>query len=260
MNVWYDVHGGGPAVALLHAGVADSRMWAPQLRTFTATHTVLRLDFPGFGNSPYESELVSYRGAVREALDAAEIETAALVGVSLGGNAALEFAVESADRVSALVLVGSGLPDHEWSDTVRAFLAAEEEALERREVEAAVEANLRMWLAGPNRDLEGIDAELRNLVGEMQRQAFRLDKGHQNLRADRLDPTVSERLGDVRVPTLVVTGAEDVQDILTVADRIATEIPGARRASIPGAAHLPNLERPDEFDRLVLEFLHQTRG
>jgi pimeloyl-ACP methyl ester carboxylesterase len=117
-----------------------------------------------------------------------------------------------------------------------------------------------MWLAGPNRDLEGIDAELRNLVGEMQRQAFRLDKGHQNLRADRLDPPVSERLGDVRVPTLVVTGAEDVQDILTIADRIAKEIPGARRASIPGAAHLPNLERPDEFDRLVLEFLHQTRG
>ena len=78
----------------------------------------------------------------------------------------------------------------------------------------------------------------------MQRQAFRLSKGHDDLQADRLEPPASARLDDVRVPTLVVTGDEDVEDIHAIADRLAREIPGAERATIPDAAHLPSLERP----------------
>jgi len=93
------------------------------------------------------------------------------------------------------------------------------------------------------------------LVTDMQRQAFRLSKGHDDLQADRLEPPASARLGDVRVPTLVLTGDEDVEDIHAIADRLAREIPGAERATIADAAHLPSLERPDEFDRIVLGFL-----
>jgi pimeloyl-ACP methyl ester carboxylesterase len=181
-------------------------MWEPQLRSFTSSHTVLRVDLPGFGRSPFESKLVSYRGAVREALDVAGIDRAAVVGVSLGGN-------------------------------------------------TAIEANLRTWLAGPDRSLEEIDPGLREVVAELQRQVFRLQQGHDDLRADRLDPPASERLADIRLPTLVVTGDEDVDDIKQIAERLAEEIPGATRATIPAAAHLPNLERPEEFDRIVLGFL-----
>jgi pimeloyl-ACP methyl ester carboxylesterase len=89
----------------------------------------------------------------------------------------------------------------------------------------------------------------------MQLQAFRQSKGHDDLRAARLDPPASQRLGDVNVPTLVVTGDEDVDDIRVMGDRLARDIPGAERATIAGAAHLPNLERPEEFDRIVLDFL-----
>ncbi len=255
MSVWYDVQGEGKAVVLLHAGAADSRMWEPQLRSFPARYRVLRVDFPGFGRTPIVASPISFRGAVREALDASGIEQAALVGVSLGGNTALELALESPERVSALVLVGAGLPDHEWSEDVKAFFAAEDEALERGDLDAAVEANLRMWLAGPNRSLDTIDPRLRELVATMQRQAFELQKEWPDLRAARLDPPYSERLRDVHVPTLVLTGDEDVADIHEVAARLVTEIPDARRATISDAAHLPNLDRPEEFDRIVLGFL-----
>jgi pimeloyl-ACP methyl ester carboxylesterase len=230
-------------------------MWEPQLRSFPPSHNVLRVDLPGFGRSPLETNPVSYRGAVREALDAAGIDRAALVGVSLGGAASLELALESPDRVSALVLVGSGLDGHDWSEQVRSFGAEEEAALRRGDLDAAIELNLRMWLAGPNRSLDEIPAEVRGQVAEMQRDAFRLQKGHDDLRADRLDPPASARLGELRVPTLVVTGEEDVDDIHEIADRLVAEIPEATLATIPGAAHLPNLERPDEFDRTVLGFL-----
>ena len=255
MSVWHDVHGEGPPVVLLHAGVADSRLWEPQLGSFPQSHTVLRVDLPGFGNSPFETNPVSLRGAVRDTMDAEGIDRAALVGVSLGGNTALELTLESPERVSALVLVGAGLPDHDWSEEVRSFFAAEEEALERGDVEAAVDANLRTWLAGPRRSLEDIDPALRELVGEMQKQAFRQQKGHEDVRVLRLAPPESERLAEVKVPTLILTGDEDVADIHDIADRLSAGIPGAERATIAGAAHLPNLERPEEFDRIVLDFL-----
>jgi pimeloyl-ACP methyl ester carboxylesterase len=96
---------------------------------------------------------------------------------------------------------------------------------------------------------------MRELVGEMQRQAFRQQKGHDDFRMLRLEPSESERLGEVNVPTLVLTGDEDVPDIHRIADRLAAGIPGAERATMAGAAHLPSLERPDEFDRIVLAFL-----
>jgi 3-oxoadipate enol-lactonase len=255
VTVWHDVHGQGPPVVLLHAGVTDSRLWEPQLRSFSQSHSVLRVDLPGFGNSPIETNPVSNRDAIRGAMDAESIDRAALVGVSLGGGTALELALESPERASALVLVGAGLPDHEWSDEVTSFFAAEEEALERGDLDEAVDANLRTWLAGPRRSLDDIDPVLRELVGEMQRQAFKQQKGHDDVRVLRLDPPASERFGEVKVPTLVVTGDEDVADIHRIADRLAVGIPGAERATIAGAAHLPNLERPDEFDRIVLGFL-----
>jgi 3-oxoadipate enol-lactonase len=252
---WHDLHGKGPPVVLLHAGLTDSRLWGPQLRSFPQAHTVLRVDLPGFGNSPFETNHVSFRGAVRDAMDAEGIDRAALVGVSLGGNTALELTLESPERVSALVLVGAGLPDHDWSEDVTSFFAAEEEALERGDLDAAVDANLQMWFAGPRRSLDDLDPTQRELVGEMQRQAFRQQKGHEDVRMLRLDPPESERLADVKVPTLVLTGDADVTDIHRIADRLATGIPGAERATIAEAAHLPNLDRPEEFDRIVLGFL-----
>jgi 3-oxoadipate enol-lactonase len=257
MSLWYDVHGEGPAVVLIHAGIADSRMWGPQLEPFAKSHTVARLDLPGFGQSPIESNLISFRAAIAEVLDAAGVERAALVGTSFGGRTALEFAVDSPQRVSALVLVGSGLDDHEWSAEVEASFVEEEAALERGDLDAAVNANLELWVAGPQRRLEEIDPAVRELAADMQLQVFRQQEGHDDARMDRLDPPASQRLAELTVPTLIVTGDKDVDDIHQIAERLAKEIPGAERATIADAAHLPNLERPEEFDRIVLGFLDQ---
>src|SRR4029453_972500 len=183
MSVWYDIHGEGPPVVLIHAGIADSRMWEPELQSFASSHTVVRVDLPGFGRSPIESNVVSYRGAISEALDAAGINRAALVGTSFGGRTVLEFAVEFPERVSALGLVGSGIDDHEWSDEVKAFGAEEEAALERGDLDAAVKANLDLWVAGPHRNLAEIEPSLRELVAEMQLQEFRNTKGLDDVRA-----------------------------------------------------------------------------
>src|SRR5262245_36566686 len=167
-----------------------------------------------------------------------------------GGRIALELALESPDRVAALVLVGSGLDGHEWSKEVRAFGAEEDAALERGDFDATVDANVRLWLA------DDVDAEVRALVAEMQRTAFERQVGHE-VRSVPLEPPASTRLGEIGVPTLVVTGEEDVPDIHEIADKLATEVAGAERATIAGSGHLPSLERPDAFDEVVLAFLAQ---
>jgi 3-oxoadipate enol-lactonase len=245
-----------PDVALIHAGIADSRMWEPQLRSFAPSYRVIAPDLPGFGKTPLDQDEVDLRAFLRDALDAAGMDRAAVVGTSLGGRVAVELALESPERVSALVLVGSGLDGHDWSKEVRAFADEEEAAFERGDLDAAVQTNLRMWLAGPRRDLDEIDPALRRLVGAMQRNAFELQQGHE-FRLAPLEPPASQRLAQIRAPTLVVTGDEDVSDIQAIAEKLTGEIPGAERATIPDAAHLPNLERPEEFDRIVLGFLRE---
>jgi pimeloyl-ACP methyl ester carboxylesterase len=229
---------------LLHAGIADSRMYRQQVETLAPARA---FDLPGFGKESLETDTVDYRQFVRERLPPKPVT---LIGTSLGGRIALELALESSERVAALVLVGAGLDGHEWSDELDAFWNEEEEALARGDLDAAAQVQVRVWLA------DDADPEIAALVAEMQRNAFVLREGHE-LRMAQLDPPASTRLAEIRAPTLVVTGDEDVRDIHEIADKLATEIPGAERATIACSGHLPSLERPDDFDRVVLAFLRK---
>jgi pimeloyl-ACP methyl ester carboxylesterase len=229
---------------LLHAGIADSRMYRQQIETLAPARA---FDLPGFGTEPLEADTVDYRQFVRDRLPP---EAATLIGTSLGGRIALELALESPTRVAALVLVGPGLDGHEWSEELDAIWNEEEEALARGDLDAAAQVNVRVWLA------DDAEPEVGTLAAEMQRNAFVLQQGHE-LRMAPLDPPASTRLAEIGAPTLVVTGDEDVRDIHEIAGKLAAEIPGAERATIAGSGHLPSLERPDEFDRVVLAFLSE---
>jgi len=155
-----------------------------------------------------------------------------------------------------LVLVGAGLPGHDWTEETQAGWAEEEAALERGDLEAAVEVNLRMWVDGPGRSSEDVDADVRERVAVMQHRAFELQLPvWDTAEEEPLIPDLAQRVTEIRVPTLIVVGAEDRPDIHTIADRLAASILDSRRATISATAHIPSLERPDEFDRLVLEFL-----
>jgi 3-oxoadipate enol-lactonase len=252
----YEVAGEGSPVVLVHEGIADSRMWEPQWASFTPTHRTVRYDLRGFGESPIAPGAFSHAGELVELLERLALGPAAIVGGSLGGRVALEVAVARPELVSALVLVGSGLPGHDWSEETQAGWAEEEAALRRGDLDAAVEVNLRMWVDGPRRSADDVDPDVRELVRQMQLRAFELQMPvDEEVRENLLVPDLADRLGEIQVPTLVLTGEEDSDDIQAIADVLVAKLPDARRASIPRTAHVPSLERPEEFDRLVLEFL-----
>jgi 3-oxoadipate enol-lactonase len=259
MELWHEVAGQGSPVLLIHEGICDSRMWESQWQTFPQVHRTIRCDLRGFGQTPLPAEPYSNARDVVELLDRLELGAAAVVGVSLGGRVALEVALARPDLVERLVLVGPGLPGHAWSETVRRYGEEEDAAVARGDLEAAVEANLRMWVDGPNRRADEVDPRMRAFVGEMQRRALELQAPvWEVVQEELLVPDVGSRYVELRVPTLVLVGGEDVPDIHEIADRLATGIPGARRVIIAGTAHVPSLERPEEFDRLVLAFLRAS--
>jgi pimeloyl-ACP methyl ester carboxylesterase len=255
-DLYAGVAGDGPAVALIHAGICDGRMWDPQWETLTREHRVLRYDMRGFGRSPIGAGRFSNARDLLELLERHGFDRASLVGVSMGGRVALEATLARPELVEALVLVGSGLPGDDASDELKAAWAEEEAALGRGDLDAAVEMSLRTWVDGPRRSARDVDPAVRRRVAEMQRRAYELQKPVQETaEEDLLVTDLAERVGEIEAPTLVVVGAEDMPAIHLIAERLAREIPGAQRATIPGAAHVPSLERPAEFDELVLGFL-----
>jgi len=255
-DLYREEAGEGAAVVLVHEAIADSRMWAPQWQTFPKSHRTVRFDQRGYGRSAMGPGVFSHAGDLVALLDELGLERTSLVGGSLGARVALEVAVAQPDRIEKLVLMDPGLPGHAWSEETQAGWAEEEAALERGDLDAAVEVNLRMWFDGPHRSPREVDADLRARVGEMQRRAFELQMPvAEEAREELLVPDVADRLAEVRAPTLVLTGDEDHDDIQSIANLLAEKIPDARRTSIPRAAHIPSLERPDEFDRVVLDFL-----
>lgn len=235
-------------------------MWDPQWETFPRSHRVLRYDLRGFGRSPIEPGGYSHARDLLELLEQQAVESASLVGVSMGGRIALEVALARPELVEALVLVGAGLPGHDWSAEMTAAWEEEEAALARGDLDAAIEVSLRTWVDGPRRSPEDVDPAVRTRVAEMQRRAYELQLPVEGTAEEEpLVADLAERLGEVGAPTLLVVGEEDVPDIHAIADRLAREIRGARRASIANAAHASSLERPREFDELVLPFLQSVQ-
>lgn len=241
-------------VLLLHAGIADSRMWAPQLKALQERGCrTIAPDLRGFGETALERERFSYVADAAALLD----RPAVVVGCSLGGRVALELAVARPELVERLLVIAPGLPGWEWSDETRAGWAAEESAFERGDVEAAAEASVHMWVDGPRRSPEDVDRGVREKAREMVLRSYVLQKDawENGAEEEGLDPPVTARLAEISCPTLVVVGDEDVADMLSIAERVADSVPGARLEIVGGAGHLPSLEQPDVVNALLLDFL-----
>ena len=234
-------------VLLLHAGIADRRMWAPQVEALEgAGHRPVAPDLPGFGEEPIVPPTVDYVEFAAQRLR----EPGAVVGCSFGGRLALELALARRDLVERLVLVGAGLGEWDWSESTQAAFAEEEAALERGDLAAAAEQQAGMWL-GPDasRDVRALTVAMTIRSYEHQ---LPLEGRVKALWPQRSAETL---LGEIDVPTLVVVGSADREDIAAMGEKLAGAIPGARLETIEGAGHLPSLEAPDELNRLLLNFL-----
>jgi pimeloyl-ACP methyl ester carboxylesterase len=232
-------------------------MWDPLWPELTAGHDVLRLDLRGFGDSTRRPDgALSPVDDVLDTLAELGIEHCRIVGASFGAGVAVEAALTRPDLVESLLLAApGGALMAELTPDLQAFFDAERAAVAAGDLDAAVEANLAAWVDGPHRDAGQVDRAVRDLVGRMQRRAFEVTAGWDDVEEQELDPPALERLAEVKAPTLVLVGALDLDTIADAARRVVEGVPDARRVDWPDVAHLPSLERPADFLAVLRDWL-----
>ena len=250
-RAWYQEAGAGPAVLLLHAGGADSRMWDGHLERFARAYRTVRIDLPGAGASPFPDKPYVPNDLLGRLLDVLGIQRTALVGVSAGGGLAIDFAIERPRRTWALVVVASGprgIDDLPPDPRLQAF----SQAIAAGDRDRAAELFLEAW--APLRTSPELDGRIRRMVHD--------SIGMLEVRPKGLIHTpqwsAAERLGEIGVPTLAVWGDRDLPEVGLVGERLVAGVPGARRVVLDGVDHLVPMRAPEPFAREVLAFLDEA--
>jgi pimeloyl-ACP methyl ester carboxylesterase len=242
-RLWYDETGSGPAVLLLHGGLGDSGLWEPVVPLLAEGFRTIRTDLRFFGRSVGPAGPWSWHDDVIGVLDELGIERAALVGLSLGGKLALDLALAHPERLWAVVGVAPGLGGHDgdaYTEEHEArFNAAEDKT------EAMLEIDLEVWAP------LGADERIRELWHATP-DANPLPDG-----VEPLEPPgapAKERLGELAVPTLVVTAAHDPAGFREIGPLVAGAAPDARHVELD-SDHYVTLREPELLAGVLLEFL-----
>jgi 3-oxoadipate enol-lactonase len=255
-RIYYEVDGEGPALTLIHAGIANLRQWDPQIAAFAARYRVVRYDTRGFGRTETANVPFSNRADMIAVLDHLGIERTHLLGTSRAGSIALDATLEFPERIASLIVVAGGISGFEATPTPDEQATFEE--LERlwdaKDWVALAEGETAVWVDGPGQPPDRVDPDLRRTVHDWIAALYR-DHADEEPEPQILQPPANERLGKVRVPTLVIVGSLDSTNTIAACRRLAEGVAGARFEVIDGVAHMVNLEQPHQFATLVLDFL-----
>ena len=253
-RLYYEVAGQGDPVILIHGGFLDRRMWDGQFETFARSHRVIRYDVRAHGLSRTDSVPFSDHEDLHDLMAALEIPRATLVGLSMGGQISIDFALAYPEMARALVLVGPGMSGFPFDSPSIEKYVADLTAAFQSGFSDAIEMFTRYWCDGPEREPSEVDPAVRSKVLAM------LEGSEERWRywgvSQQLEPPAYGRLNEINVPVLAIVGGIDMPDVIDVVDLIAEKVPGARKVVIPGVAHMVNMEKPQEFEDLVLDFLN----
>ncbi|MHB8611496.1 MAG: alpha/beta fold hydrolase [Candidatus Dormibacteraceae bacterium] len=252
-RIHYERSGKGFPALFIHAGIADSRMWEPQAAAFADRFDMIRPDQRGFGDTELPPGPYSGLDDVVALLDHLKIDRAHVVGCSMGGTLAIDLALEHPQRVEKLVLIAAGVSGSNLGASDAALFSDIEDADKAGDMDAVNRAEVRLWVDGPRRREGGARAAVRQLVLDMNGRALHTDWSSAQNRP--LEHPAITRLGEIAIPTLVIVGDQDLPHCLANADIIASKVAGSRKVVIEDAAHLPSLERPEQFNRVLLDFL-----
>ena len=239
---------GGTPIVFLHGVGSDKSVWAPQLEHFGIARRSAAFDYPGYGESEFRDDASrdDFAAAILAAMDSLEIGAAHVCGLSLGGVVAIAMHAIAPKRCRSLILADTFAIHPDGEGIYDRSVAAS------TDLRALAEARVDVLLA------EGADPSVRSEVVEtmarIDPRAYRLGAKAVWLADQR------ERAAAIRLPTLVVCGSEDKVTPPALSSELVELIPKARYAEIERAGHLCNLERPDEFNRIVGDFIARVES
>jgi pimeloyl-ACP methyl ester carboxylesterase len=258
-HIYYEISGQGQPLVMIHAGVADSRQWNNEFSYFAQRFRVLRYDLRGYGKSEPAAGEYSHLQDLTALLDYLHLDQPAiLMGCSMGGGLAMDFALAQPSRVKALIMVDSGPTGLKLDMPAPAKFEQAEQAYDTGDLDRVAEIETQIWFDGMDRSPDQVNQAMRQLAYSMNRNALSLEARELGKRLPDAEVPAVERLSELHLPVLVIVGAQDIPYIQAAADYMLEKIPAARKAIIQDAAHLPNMDHPEEFQRLVAAFLDEV--
>jgi pimeloyl-ACP methyl ester carboxylesterase len=256
-RIYYEADGSGEAVALIHAGVANLRMWDGQVAALRDAYRVIRYDTRGYGRTETDAVPFSNRADLAALLDHLGEAFAHVVGLSRGGSIALDFALEFPDRVRSLTVAAGGVGGYEAPESSAAEAFEEPERLwEAKDWARLADWETDFWAEGPGQERGRVDPAIRAAVHDWILTNYQAEK--EEGQPQVLDPPAAERLAQLRAPLLVMLGTLDEPGTSAAMRYLASVIPGARLEELE-TAHMINLEQPDRFNRVLREHFERAR-
>ena len=257
-RIAYEVDGSGPAVLFIHAGVANRHMWDGQVDALRDAYRVIRHDTRGFGETETQAVEFSNRADIAALLDHLGEASAHVVGLSRGGQIALDFALESPDRVRSVTVAAAGIGGYEDPDEADPSIFEEpEEAWKAKDWAAISEWETKYWVDGPGQPADRVDPQVRALVHGWILSNYQAEKVEGT--PQPLYPPANARLAELRAPLLVMNGTFDDPGTQGSMRHLRDAVPGARYEEF-AAAHMMNLEHPEQFNRVLRAFLDEVSG
>lgn len=250
-QIHFEQAGAGHPLVLLHGLGLNLHLWDDQFASFANHYHVIRYDLRGFGQSmPATSSPFSHVEDLKGLLEHFRIGRAHVLGLSLGGRIALDFALMYPELLDRLVLVDAALGGYRFADDWYAQMAT----IMQHGKDSNVTEAKHLWLAHPLFD--SIRAQNRNK--QRFEQIASSDPGwhwlHQGLEQS-ISPSAAKRLHEIKAPTLVLVGEHDLPDFQAIADLLQANIAHAKKEVLAGAGHMANMEAPEQFKETVLRFL-----
>lgn len=256
-DMYYEIAGQGEVLVLAHAGFVDSRMWDAQWNILTRQFRVLRFDMRGFGQSAPILGPVSRHDDLYQLLQKLGIQRAHFIGSSISGTAVLDLALEHPEMVKSLAMVCSSPSGFELQGEPPRYLFDMLGAMQASDFGQATELAIRIWFDGMYREPHQVDSTMREWLKEMNRVPMACNTFFigDSQPLNPLDPPAVTRLNEVKQPILLIVGDLDHPEVVRSMELMAEEIPQADYVVIENTAHLPSVEKADEFNQIILDFL-----
>ncbi len=251
----YDLQGSGPGLVLLHAGIAHLGMWDAQMAAFTKQFEVLRYDIRGWGKTLDPAGEYTEHGDLKALMQHVGLGKANILGISNGGRIAIDFAIAFPEMVEKLVLVAPALGGFDYPDDsfVDKFEEKLEAAMQVGDLETAAEYEALIWVDGPRRKPEDLEQGFRKRALGLIKETLAIPEGEG--KGSMLAPKAAGRLDEILAKCLVIIGDKDVDSLRAVVGHLVAHISDIHRVDMEGVAHLPNMENPNSFNEIVLDFL-----
>jgi pimeloyl-ACP methyl ester carboxylesterase len=259
-RVAYAREGKGDVLLLLHAGLQDKTMWKDQVADLSKDFDVITIDLPYHGQTTGMDTVTLVADVIKGVLDSLGITKASVAGLSMGSVAAQDFIIAYPDRVNKGILLAAGINgydrDHKIDSVNMRWFLDMRNALNTRDTAAAARAFTRAWAEGIYRNGDSLKAPVSQYVYNKTIETIK-KSGMQHWPRFQQNPPAIDKISSIKLPVLIVHGDKDLPVIAEECIYLEKNIPGAKRVLLRDVAHMFNMEKPDELNKLIREFLQE---